>query len=148
MKKVIILSLVLIAAYFTSCKKEDTPAKINKTDVLIKTPWEINQAIFSPFTIYIKGGKENAYDASKVSLTFKKDGTITATDLNGNALAGKWSFNADETKITLPPGLPFSEVVVDQLTETNLDVNVPTFEYPVLGTVVKGKLIVKMTPKK
>lgn len=149
MKNLIKLLIVsFLTLQLTSCTKEadKTPA-VTKTQLITAKVWLIDEAIISPFTIYKKGAKENLYDASKISLTFKEDGTITATDLQGNALAGKWSFNADETKITLPAGLPFSEVVVDQLTATNFDLNVPTFEYAVLGSQVKGKLVIKMVPK-
>jgi hypothetical protein len=139
----------LFIANFTSCTKEEV-AKVSKTELLTAQPWVINQADFSAglsATIYKKGMQGNLLDVSKISLSFGKDGKIAATDQNGNAVAGAWSFNADETKITLPKGLPFEEMVIDNLSATNFDINVPQFSYALLGSVVSGKLIVKMVPK-
>lgn len=146
--KLLVLSLLIVQ--FSSCTKDETTPAASKTDIITAKPWEINQADFSAglsLTVYKKGAAGNLLDASKISLTFKKDGTITATDLDGNALAGKWSFNADETKITLPPGLPFETVSIETLTATNLNVTVPQFTYTVIGQTVTGILAVKMIPK-
>jgi hypothetical protein len=142
-----VLAVSLLVFNFSSCTKDENAPTESKTDILVSTPWVINSADFAVFRIYTKGDAGSLYDASKISLTFKKDGTITATDQSGVAISGTWAFNADETKITLPPGLPFSEVVVDGITKTNLDVNVPAFTYAVLGTSQTGKLTVKMVPK-
>lgn len=152
MKKYIqILTIAIILLQITGCKKDEsvTP-KQTKTELISAKPWVINQADFNAglsATVYKKGMEGNLLDASKISLSFGKDGKITATDLNGNAIAGDWAFNADETKITLPKGLPFEEIVIDNLTTTNFDVNVPQFTYAILGSNVTGKLIVKMIPK-
>jgi hypothetical protein len=151
MKKIFQLLLIgFIAIQITSCKKEEV-AKVNKTELLTAKPWIINQADFNAglsATIYKRGTTGNLFEAaSKISLAFSKDGKVAATDQNGNAVAGAWSFNADETKITLPKGLPFEEIIIDNLTATNFDVNVPQFSYALLGSVVTGKLIVKMIPK-
>ncbi len=149
MKKYIqILTIAIVLFQLSGCQKEEeVVSKQTKTELVTAKPWVINQADFMAIQIFKKGAMSNLLDASKISLSFKKDGSITATDLNGNAIAGKWSFNADETKITLPAGLPFSEVVIDNLTITNFDVSVPSFTYAVLGTNLTGKLIVKMEPK-
>lgn len=151
MKNLILILLVSgIALSFSSCKKDEVAAK-SKTDIISAKPWVIAQADFDtglfPLTVYKQNVTTNVLDASKISLTFKSDGTIQATDLQGKGISGTWAFNADETKITLPPGLPFSEVVITTLTETNLDVTVPSFSANVLGTVAVGKLTVKMIPK-
>lgn len=152
MKKYIqLLTIAIILFQITGCQKDDpVAAKQTKTELITAKPWVINQADFNAglsATIYKKGMEGNLFDASKISLSFGKDGKIAATDQNGNAVNGVWSFNADETKITLPKGLPFEEIVIDNLTSTNFDVNAPQFTYAVLGTTVTGKLIVKMIPK-
>ncbi len=144
------ISLTLIIIQFSGCTKDETAPSKTKTELLIATPWVINQADFNAgisLTVYKKGATGNLLDASKISLTFKKDGTITATDLDGNAISGTWAFNADETKITLPPGLPFKDVNVETLTATNLNILVPQFTYNVIGQNVTGVLTVKMIPK-
>ncbi|MES2795151.1 MAG: hypothetical protein V4683_04250 [Bacteroidota bacterium] len=144
------LTISILLFNVSSCKKEESAPTATKTEMLTKQPWVINQADFSSgltLTVYKKGATSNVLDASKISLTFKSDGTITATDLDGNGVSGSWSFNADETKITLPAGLPFTEVVLLTLTENNFDVSVPSFTATVLGTTATGTLVVKFIPK-
>jgi hypothetical protein len=152
MKKV--LNILLIGTIFLqiiSCKKEAEP-KVSKLDLITANPWIIDQADFKALvsaTIYKRGGTGNLYEeASKISLTFKKDGKIAATNQLGVAVEGNWAFNADETRITLPKGLPFSEIIIDNLTATNFDVNAPQFSYSLSGISLSGKLVIKMIPKK
>jgi hypothetical protein len=139
-----------IAGMFWSCNKEKVEAK-SKTDLLTLNPWHVDQADFNPgftnLTIYKKNATNNVYDVSKVILTFQKDGSISATDLDGKGISGKWAFNADQSKITLPPGLPFNEININTLTEKNFDITVPAFSAAVLGQTVSGILTVKMIPK-
>jgi hypothetical protein len=142
-----VLAISLLVFNFSSCTKEEKAPTETKTELLVSTPWVINTAAFTGITVYTKGGASNIYDASKISLTFKNDGTITATDLSGVAISGTWAFAENETKITLPPGLPFNEVVIDGLTKTNFDINVPTFTVAILGSTQTGKLTVRMVPK-
>lgn len=143
--KVLVISLLVFN--FSSCTKEEETPKESKTELLVSTPWVINTAAFTGITVYTKGSGSNIYDASKISLSFKKDGTITATDLSGMAISGKWAFAENESKITLPPGLPFNEVVIDGLSKTNFDINVPAFTVAIIGQNQTGKLAVKMIPK-
>ncbi len=151
MKKILILIILCaFTLYFSGCNKTKVAAK-NKTDLITLNSWIISQADFdpgfTPITIYKKDATNSLLDVSKISLTFKKDGSISATDLDGKGISGTWAFNSDETKITLPPGLPFKDVNLNNLTEKNLDVSVPGFKYTVVGTNVSGNLTIKMIPK-
>ncbi len=145
-----LLVLLSLTGLFGACNKDKVTPK-SKKEILVQNSWQIEQTDLetpiTTFTIYKKNASNNLYDASKISLSFKNDGTILATDQSGKSVSGNWSFNADETKITLPDGLPFKEASIETLSEKNFNVSVANFKYDVLGTSVNGTLVVKMVPK-
>jgi hypothetical protein len=151
MKKIaLFLAITFAMIQFSGCNKTKVVPK-SKTDILVLNTWQISTASIDPgfatIAIYKKDATNNLFDVSKITLSFKKDGSITATDQNGKAIAGTWALNSDETAVTLPAGLPFKEVKIVTLTESNFDVSVTNFEYTVLGQTVKGILAVNMIPK-
>jgi hypothetical protein len=67
-----------------------TAARQAKTDILVKTSWNTRTTL--PFVQEIIG----------TVFIFARDGTYQQVDPNGNIVAlGKWSFNTDQTSITV-----------------------------------------------
>jgi hypothetical protein len=154
MKKLqLITTLIYFTFQFSSCnKKEVVPA--NKKELISAHTWITSDASFTPnglfpLNVYKKDATNNAIDASKISLNFKSDGTILATDQNGKSISGNWALNADETAITIPNGVlgNITEVKVAELTTANLKLNVLNFSAAVLGQNYTGLLAVNMIPK-
>ena len=135
MKNLLIITLLLVLGFVSSCKKDDsaTPAK-SKKDIIASKTWIASEAvILGAIVVYKRGNKpaDNLLDLDKVSLKFNADGTLTGADNTGKALSGaKWTISSDETKINITGvgvvGIDGEKTIV-QATETNFDLsgNVP-----------------------
>jgi hypothetical protein len=107
MKNIALLLVVLsITLFVSSCKKDEVVvATKTKTELLTAVTWIINEAeavTLGSVSVYIRSKATNSYDASKVKALFKADGTVTATDPNGNSSnKGTWKFSDNETKMVV-----------------------------------------------
>jgi hypothetical protein len=105
MKNLLIITVMLVIGFVSSCKKDETttPAKSKKEIISSKT-WVVGEVTSSGVTAYKRETKpsDNLYDLSKVVLKFNSDGTLTGVDNNGKAVpSAKWSLSSDESKITI-----------------------------------------------
>ncbi|GAB3902322.1 hypothetical protein GCM10028803_28740 [Larkinella knui] len=115
---------------FVSCSKDedDTPAVKTKAEMIART-WEVQTGVITVGTLavpgYTKGNPGNLVDMSKFRLEFKSNGDLVQTSLEGASSTGKWALSENDTKLTLTTTqLPAGDVwMIDNLTETNLDLN-------------------------
>ncbi len=131
MKNLLIVTVLLVMGFLSSCKKDEaaTPAKTKKEIISSKT-WVANEVVVLGAVIaYKRGNKpaDNLLDLDKVSLKFNSDGTLTGVDNTGKALSGaKWTISTDESKITISGvgvvGIDGDKTIV-QATEANLDLS-------------------------
>jgi hypothetical protein len=140
MKNLLIVSILFVLGFVSSCKKDETvtPAKPKKEIIVSKT-WIVNDVVVSGATVYTKGGTDLAnVGFAKVVLNFKSDGSITGSDNSGKALpsSAKWTLSTDETKLNLTntgvPGLD-GDLSIVQLIETNFELK-GKIVIPQLGT--------------
>jgi hypothetical protein len=104
--KNIALLLLSIILFVSSCKKDEVVVTKTKTELLTATTtWIVNEAeavTLGSVSIYSRSKATNSYDASKVKASFKADGTVTATDPNGNSSnKGTWKFTDNDTKMVV-----------------------------------------------
>ena len=105
MKHLLVVTILLVLAVGSSCKKDETttPAKSKKEIISSKT-WVVGEVTSSGVSVYKRENKpaDNLYDLSKVILKFNADGSLTGVDNNGKAVSGaKWSLSTDESKVTI-----------------------------------------------
>lgn len=104
--KNIALLLLTITLFVSSCKKDEpVVATKTKTELLTAVTWIVNEAeavTVGSISVYSRSKATNSYDASKVKAIFKADGTVNATDPNGNSSnKGTWKFSDNETKMVV-----------------------------------------------
>jgi hypothetical protein len=147
MKNLLIIAVLFL--FVSSCKKDEVVVAKTKKELLTAKTWIPSEAAASGVSVYKKENKpaDNIYDLSKVSLSFKTDGSLTGVDNNGKTITGaKWSFSTDESMLSISntgiAGLDGSLPII-QLLESVLEVKgkvtVPTF-----GTVDAN---IKMIPQ-
>jgi hypothetical protein len=105
MKNLLIITVLFVLGFVSSCKKDETttPTKTKKEIITAKT-WIVGEVISSNISVYKRENKpaDNLYDLSKVVLKFNVDGSLTGVDNNGKAVpSAKWSLSTDESKITI-----------------------------------------------
>jgi hypothetical protein len=106
MKNIALLLVLSITLFVSSCKKDEVVvATKTKTELLSANTWIVNEAeatALGGVSLYSRSKATNSYDASKVKALFKADGTVTATDPNGNSSnKGTWKFTENETKMVV-----------------------------------------------
>lgn len=131
MKNLLIIAVLFVASFVTSCKKDEatTPTKTKK-EIMVSKTWVANEVvILGAVVAYKRGNKpaDNILDLDKVTLTFNADGTLAGLDNSGKAITGaKWTISSDESKVTISGvgvvGID-GEKTVTQATETNLDLS-------------------------
>lgn len=149
--KITVLSFLLIFSIF-SCKEDQaTVTPKTKTENLTSTVWQVQSASASGglVVVYSRDQASNGYDLSKVRLSFKTNGTVTAIDNNGNTSSnGTWKFTNNEATIEITgvnvAGLSAGSLTVVQLTDKNFDFNSKA-SFPQLG-ISDVDATVKMTP--
>jgi hypothetical protein len=109
-----ILSLLLISVVIltTSCSDDDDPAAKSKTDLLTQHTWKFSAATS---TDGLSGTIVGALLMGS-EYTFKSDKTYAFLIL-GVSDSGAWSFNTDETKLTIDG----DEYTLDKLDEAALE---------------------------
>ena len=91
--------ILMVGISMTSCKK-DNPSPITKTEILTSTPWKYSSAT------YTGTGFDSIYGAAMdllyggTTINFASDKTYTMV-YAGGTISDTWSFNADETMITI-----------------------------------------------
>jgi hypothetical protein len=105
MKNLLIITVLFVFGFASSCKKDETttPTKSKKEIISSKT-WVVGEVTSSGVSVYKRENKpaDNLYDLSKVVLKFNVDGSLTGVDNNGKAVpSAKWSLSSDESKITI-----------------------------------------------
>ncbi|MBB6003236.1 hypothetical protein [Arcicella rosea] len=149
--KFTVLSFLLIFLIF-SCKDDKATVTLKtKTENLTSTVWQVQSASASGglVVVYSRDQASNGYDLSKVRLSFKTNGTVTAIDNNGNTSSnGTWKFTNNEATIEITginvAGLSAGSLTVVQLTDKNFDFNSKA-SFPQLG-ISDVDATVKMTP--
>jgi hypothetical protein len=131
MKNLLIITVLFVLSFVTSCKKDEV-AVVTKTkkEIISSKTWIANEVVVLGAVIaYKRGNKpaDNLLDLDKVSLKFNTDGTLTGLDNTGKALSGaKWTISTDETKITISGvgvvGIDGDKTIV-QATDTNFDLS-------------------------
>jgi hypothetical protein len=135
MKNLLIITVLFIMGFVSSCKKDETttPAKTKK-ELLTAKIWIASEATAFGQPAYKRGNKpaDQIVDLDKVSLKFNTDGTITGIDNNGKTLSGaKWVLSTDETKLTISN----SGVI-------GLDGDLPIVQLQESILEVKGKVVI------
>ncbi|MEA5425018.1 hypothetical protein [Arcicella lustrica] len=149
--KFTVLSFLLIFSIF-SCKEDQVTVTLKtKTENLTSTVWQVQSASASGglVVVYSRDQANNGYDLSKVRLSFKTNGVVTAIDNNGNTSSnGTWKFTNNEATIEITgvnvAGLSAGSLTVVQLTDKNFDFNSKA-SFPQLG-ISDVDATVKMTP--
>ncbi len=147
------ITLLALMVFFTtfSCKKDDNIVVKTKTENITSTIWQVQSASASGglVVVYTRDQANNGYDLSKVRLSFKTDGKVTAIDTNGNTSSnGTWKFTNNETSIEITDvniaGISSGTLTVIQLTDKNFDFSSKA-SFPQLG-ISNVDATVKMTP--
>jgi hypothetical protein len=150
MKNLLIVSVIFVLGFVSSCKKDEVVVVTKtKKELLTAKTWIPSEATASGISVYKKENKpaDNVYDLSKVSLTFKTDGSLSGVDNNGKTITGaKWAFSTDESMLIisntgivgLDGSLPIIQLL-ESILEVKGKVTVPTF-----GTVDAN---IKMIPQ-
>ncbi len=150
--KFTLLSFLLVFSLL-ACKEDQlgTVTPKTKTENLTSTVWQVQSATASGglVVVYSRDQANNGYDLSKVRLSFKANGTVTAIDNNGNTSSnGTWKFTTNETIVEITgvnvAGLSSGSLTVIQLTDKNFDFSSKA-SFPQLG-IAEVEATVKMTP--
>ena len=142
MKNLLIVIVLFILGFVSSCKKDEatTPTK-SKKEIISSKIWVVGEVTSSGLTAYKREIKpaDNLYDLSKVVFKFNPDGSLTGFDNNGKAVqSAKWSLSSDNSKITILNtginGLD-GDLPIVQVTETVFEVKGKvTLTTPIVGT--------------
>jgi hypothetical protein len=103
MKKLLLfLSLTLLLC---NCKKTEAVSPALKAETLTKQVWKISKYVIGTparqTVQYSKDGTGTFFDISKITFTFKSDGTLIDTDYLGNPTNQTWKFVNNDTQIEL-----------------------------------------------
>lgn len=116
------LSLVLF-----NCTKSETISPISKAELLTKQVWKIKKYVMgtpSKQTVQLAtDGTLYLQDISKISFTFKADGTFTDTDYLGTAYTNQtWKLLNNDTQIEFKNSTTgnTNTLTIDALDENNL----------------------------
>ena len=129
MKNLLIITILFVSGFVSSCKKDEatTPTKSKKEIISSKT-WVVGEVTSSGITAYKRETKpaDNLYDLSKVVLKFNSDGSLSGIDNNGKPLpSAKWNLSSDDSKINISNtgiiGLD-GDLPIVQVTETLFEV--------------------------
>ncbi|MCU0353352.1 MAG: hypothetical protein MUD08_06370 [Cytophagales bacterium] len=147
---VAVLAVSLLAVGVSCKKKEDTAP--DRTALLTARTWRINQVLLSntPLTDdllrQIAGQAGLLGEIYSSNVIFNADGTFRSP--SNTALTGSWSFNADQTELTITSGAQSVGFRVVALTATGLELETLqayTANVPPFGNV-SARITLQMVP--
>lgn len=133
-----------MALVFGACKKNDSKPAPTKTELLTQRAWKITQvkANNTPLTddlvTQVAGQAGLLGELYASDVLFKADGTFTATNrTTQNTFSGTWTFNADQTQLTITTSTQTIAFKITKLTSDILTMDSAdsyTVTIPILGT--------------
>ena len=133
---IITISVLAFSMVLTSCSKDDndSPQVVAKTkiELITSAPWTLTKAVYSPdyngvtdvYQFMEDCDKDNTMKFNTDKTVVLDEGAVKCDADDPQTENGTWAFSSDETKIVAGD----NELEISTLTETMLEVKMPTVE--------------------
>lgn len=118
----LLLLLVAIPFFFSSCKKDKDVEPPTNTDLVVAHEWHGEQVLVGGMDVSARPEiKDMLLDIKSTRLTLRRDGTYTAVYEQAGSMqttTGTWTFKENETIIYFDL---LGDLIIDKLTTTNMN---------------------------